>query len=116
MRRFLATLLLLLLPLQWSAAAVTSYCLHEADASAQQHVGHHEHEHRDPPIKESDGEKKQTVHLDCAVCLAHFAFIGHYAAGVALQPIGKSFSLRYSVPIPESPPDNLFRPPVTVLA
>jgi hypothetical protein len=54
--------------------------------------------------------------LDCAVCLAHFAFIGHDAAGMALQRIGKSFSLRYSVPVLESPLDNLFRPPVVALA
>ena len=116
MRRLLAMILLLLLPLQWSAAAVTSYCQHESDASAQQHIGHHDHEHRDQPLSQSDGERDQTVHFDCALCLAHVAFIDHGVADAALPPQGMSMYVRYSAAVPESPPDNLFRPPVLVLA
>lgn len=44
MRRFLAVILLAMLPLQFSWAAVASYCEHETQAGAG-HFGHHEHEH-----------------------------------------------------------------------
>jgi len=43
-RRFLAILLLAMLPLQFSWAAVATYCGHETQAGAE-HFGHHEHEH-----------------------------------------------------------------------
>ncbi|TAH44638.1 MAG: hypothetical protein EYC67_12910 [Betaproteobacteria bacterium] len=44
MRRWLAILLLCLLPLQVSWAAVADYCAHEHDRQAQ-HFGHHDDEH-----------------------------------------------------------------------
>ena len=42
MRRLLAIVLLVLLPLQFSWAAVSAYCAHEADAQSG-HLGHHAH-------------------------------------------------------------------------
>ena len=44
MQRWCAILLLALLPLQFSWAAVAGYCAHESDAQVQ-HLGHHEHQH-----------------------------------------------------------------------
>jgi hypothetical protein len=44
MHRFLAILLLAMLPLQSSWAAVASYCGHETQASTG-HFGHHDHVH-----------------------------------------------------------------------
>jgi Protein of unknown function (DUF2946) len=44
MRRWLAILMLVLLPLQFSWAAVAAYCGHETGQHAQ-HLGHHEHQH-----------------------------------------------------------------------
>lgn len=44
MRRFLVIVLLALLPLQFTWAAVASYCGHESQASAA-HFGHHDHDH-----------------------------------------------------------------------
>ena len=44
MRRWLAILMLTLLPLQFSWAAVAAYCGHESGQHAQ-HLGHHEHQH-----------------------------------------------------------------------
>jgi len=44
MRRWLAILMLTLLPLQFSWAAVAAYCGHETGKHAQ-HLGHHEHQH-----------------------------------------------------------------------
>ncbi|MES2718739.1 MAG: hypothetical protein V4795_23475 [Pseudomonadota bacterium] len=43
MRRFLAIVLLALLPLQFSWAAVASYCEHETQGAG--HFGHHDHDH-----------------------------------------------------------------------
>ena len=44
MRRLITIVLLVLLPLQFSWAAVATYCGHEEPASAA-HFGHHEHQH-----------------------------------------------------------------------
>ena len=44
MRRLLAIVLLVLLPLQFSWAGVAPYCGHEEQAGAN-HFGHHEHQH-----------------------------------------------------------------------
>ena len=44
MRRVLAIFLLAMLPLQFSWAAVASYCAHERQASTG-HFGHHDHKH-----------------------------------------------------------------------
>ena len=46
MRRWLTLLLLVLLPLQFSWAAVASYCGHETGTQTQ-HLGHHDHHHAD---------------------------------------------------------------------
>jgi len=45
MRRWIAVFMLMLLPLQFSWAAVASYCQHESSPATAQHVGHHEHKH-----------------------------------------------------------------------
>ena len=52
MRRWFAILMLALLPLQFSWAAVAAYCGHESGDAAQ-HMGHHEHQHAD----EADAHK-----------------------------------------------------------
>ena len=44
MRRVLAIVLLVLLPLQFSWAAVAAYCGHETQAAVA-HFGHHQHRH-----------------------------------------------------------------------
>ena len=44
MRRCLSILLLVFMPLQFSWAAVGTYCEHESGTRAQ-HFGHHEHKH-----------------------------------------------------------------------
>lgn len=80
MRRLLTIVLLALLPLQFSWAAVASYCEHEAQAGAG-HFGHHDHPHHgdsgvdadptvdptaDPPAK---GDKPSvTMDFDCGHC------------------------------------------------
>jgi hypothetical protein len=83
MRRLLSILLLVLLPLQFSWAAVAPYCGHEA-APEVQHVGHHAHEHHADvpavPVAQAEvGEQAAAeatpwmVDLDCAQCHANGA-------------------------------------------
>jgi len=69
MRKFLAIFLLVLLPLQFSWAAVAGYCQHEAGATAN-HPGHHTHDHQAADLHESgkDGTASTGVHHDCATC------------------------------------------------
>jgi len=87
-RRLLAIFLLAMLPLQFSWAAVASYCGHESQAGTG-HFGHHDHEHHadassytwpaaDPgagvssPLDEAGGANgdnaPSTMDLDCGYC------------------------------------------------
>lgn len=56
MRRLLPLILLCLLPLQISWAAVTDYCGHEQDKAAQ-HFGHHDDEHHASSGASDDGKQ-----------------------------------------------------------
>ena len=72
MCKWLAILLLVLMPLQLSWAAVGAYCQHERGQAAS-HAGHHTHEHQ--PQAESDvpaGEKgvMPSADADCVTCHA----------------------------------------------
>lgn len=75
MRRFVALLLLVLLPLQALWAAAAPYCQHEGDATSV-HIGHHqpEHHHADASASSSDdgdgphGGTGGAEHSDCHVC------------------------------------------------
>jgi hypothetical protein len=68
--RFLV-LLILLVPLQLSWAAVSAYCEHET-AAASQHVGHHEHQHQSDQSTHRDDSgpdsKSSNFDADCGVC------------------------------------------------
>lgn len=75
-RRFLAIFLLALLPLQFSWAAVASYCSHETQAGSG-HFGHHAHEHQhhadadadlDSSAEASADEALGAMDLDCGHC------------------------------------------------
>lgn len=75
MRRWLAVLLLALLPLQFSWAAVADYCMHESGETAD-HVGHHDHESHAHGAAQSDADNKakadagssSTATFDCSHC------------------------------------------------
>jgi hypothetical protein len=61
-------LLLVLLPLQWTAAAVASYCQHETGLAAK-HTGHHDHKHESS--SETGGQTPKSsgaIDDDCAIC------------------------------------------------
>jgi hypothetical protein len=69
MKRWMMIFLLFLLPLQFSWAAVASYCQHESEVTAN-HPGHHSHDHQAADQHESskDGVSSAEVHHDCATC------------------------------------------------
>lgn len=75
MRRWLAIVMLVFLPLQFSWAAVASYCGHETGAAAQ-HIGHHDHQGHghaakdvDPGDKgKADGTATGASSFDCCHC------------------------------------------------
>lgn len=65
MRRFLALLLLTIVPLQFSWAGVAAYCQHEA-AQAETHFGHHAHEDQAFSAKKTDdGASGESGAADC---------------------------------------------------
>jgi len=69
MKRYLAIFLLVLLPLQFSWAAMASYCQHETSVTAQ-HPGHHSHDHAsaDHPEAAQNSEPSACMDHDCATC------------------------------------------------
>ena len=69
MKKFLAIFLLVLLPLQYSWAAMASYCEHETSVTAK-HPGHHTHDHASIDQQESSKNAPQSAGMDhdCATC------------------------------------------------
>jgi hypothetical protein len=69
MKRFLAIFLLVLLPLQFSWAAMVGHCQHETGVTAQ-HTGHHSHEHAsaDHPETGQNADSSAAMDHDCATC------------------------------------------------
>lgn len=62
--------LLAILPIQFSWAAVTSYCRHET-GSAAKHFGHHQHQHPTTATDASKDPKAGSVagaDVDCGIC------------------------------------------------
>ncbi len=106
MRRWLTILLLMLLPFQFSWAAVASYCQHETGAAAQ-HLGHHEHKHQVDANHDGEPDTSLTgsVDNDCGIC--------HASCGVAIfGAIDLPLVSRVSFAIPWTP-GNLTSPPDT---
>jgi hypothetical protein len=69
MKRYLAIFLLVLLPLQFSWAAVAGFCQHETAVSAK-HPGHHSHDQAsaDPQETGQKAEPSAGMDHDCAIC------------------------------------------------
>lgn len=70
MRRYLIIFLLLLLPFQFSWAAVASYCLHETESSTQ-HIGHHAVDAGNTQDQTPDKKLSEGGDADCSFC--HFS-------------------------------------------
>lgn len=74
MRRCLAILLLVFLPLQFSWAAAAGYCQHQKESPQATHPGHHSHQHDSATDVPADGSV--SIDLDCQFCnLSFLSFI-----------------------------------------
>ena len=112
MRRLVALVILLALPLQWTFAAVGEYCQHESIPTAQQHLGHHAHQHVDKPGSK-ENSKKGGADWDCPAC---HHLTGAFIALMVVVPVRVDARLKpqfTSEAIPQRAPDNPFRPPLT---
>lgn len=107
MRRWLAILLLVLLPLQSLWAAAAPYCAHE-ESPKTMHLGHHTHEHQESPTDEVTSKGSPTAHADCHVCHGGAAVVTG-AIGTPEQPAMREHgpSLNPSIPAGSvSPPER----------
>lgn len=75
MKRWLLILLMWVLPLQLTFAAVSPYCAHEQGVAAQ-HFGHHDHQHQAVDGQDDDASGLAAGDPDCDYC--------HHASGAAL--------------------------------
>ena len=104
MRKWLAIVLLVFLPLQFSWAAVASYCQHETGAAAK-HFGHHAHQHKAADGQDASPDPAKTLggDPDCASC--HAGCFSVLSGDVKLaSPVSPSLDTGY-------PPEHLAAPP-----
>lgn len=117
MRRWLAILLLVLLPIQMSWAAVADYCTHESGAAAD-HVGHHDHaDHGHTPatadVSDQSGADEgatSTPDADCGQChgqctgmLVSLVTTAHNRTTAAPTPAGDAPCTAQAAAQPERP-------------
>ncbi len=76
MKRFLAILLLVLLPLNAAFAAAAGYCQHQKESPQATHFGHHTHQH-DRSVDKTGDNGAQTD-PDCGFC--HLSFLSFIPA------------------------------------
>jgi hypothetical protein len=91
MRRWFAILLLAVLPLQSTWAAVAAYCGHESNSQVQ-HLGHHEHQHLGgavaaaPHSGAADADAPAGFDFDCGHCHGGYATLPLRLDGLATLP------------------------------
>ncbi len=106
--RKLIIFFLIVLPLQWSTAAVAAYCQHETESKAQQHVGHHAHDHQASADLGGSDPADSDFDADCQVVIP----VDHAATPIC----GGHNATPYRTTLPEPPLGSLFRPPLSDLA
>lgn len=116
MRKLLIFIFLIVLPLQWTTAAAAAYCLHEIDAPAQKHFGHHVHEHQASTSQTDNDPGNSDFDADCPSCHAHFAQAVNDVHQPALSASQGPDAITYRAFLPTPPPVSLFRPPLADLA
>jgi hypothetical protein len=114
MMRFLALLLLVLLPLNAAFAAAAGYCQHQKESTQAAHFGHHTHQHDSSADKAGNSGAK--IDSDCEFC--HLSFSSFVPA---LSPIPGDISPPQLVvpPVAEfrsATVDPFDRPPLARLA
>lgn len=136
MRKWLLAFLMLILPLQWTAALAADCCLrHEGQGPAQHagmasahaehadHAQHAAHAKTQLPGEQAkldadlNGNVPSDCSMDCVGCHVHHcaAAVFEFAAFAALSPLGGDDTPYLSrLPVPR--PDTLLRPPLARLA
>lgn len=121
MRRWLAVLLLVLLPLQFSWAAVADYCMHESGETAD-HVGHHDHASHAHGAAQvdadadadaratSDGGSSTAAKVDCSHCHGGCAVTLDLPAGLVPHTIEHAPPTLGDAPCAEHVPAQPERP------
>lgn len=108
MRRWFIYFVLVLVPLQFSWAAVGSYCQHETGAAAQ-HLGHHEHQHKADAADGHDADVKllSGTDADCASCHACCATLLSTMAPLPLANAAPGQRIAHRALVPPSLPPSL---------
>jgi len=115
MRCWLAVLLLVCLPLQFSWAAVADYCMHESGETAD-HVGHHDHAQHAHAAAQTDGKAKadggssMAAKVDCSHCHGGCAVTLDLPAGLVPHTIGLAPPTLGDAPCAEHVPAQPERP------
>ena len=103
MSRLVALLIALMLPLQLAWGAAAAHCQHETAPQVDQHLGHHEHVHKDVSKKPLDSSKL-SIDTDCGVCHASgaAAVVQHTPPELALA-LGHGLAVRCEQLHPSAP-------------
>lgn len=112
MRRLLAIIVLFVLPLQWSFAAVAEYCQHEMPPAAQSHLGHHDRQAVDKAAGTDEDKSGVPGDIDCPMCHHLCASAVVMDASTSIAETGGSLQSRSHDSFPQHPPENPFRPPL----
>lgn len=120
-RKTVALVLILLLPLQWGWAMAASYCGHEATAT-HAHFGHHDHAHGDaaPPSLADDPTGDDTAdtgaHADCGTCQLSSASAVMPGLRLAMPATAERCPAAAGTWRPDALADLLYRPPLPAAA
>jgi len=113
LRRYLALLLMLLVPLQ-AYSAVAGFALHGSDADLQ-HLADHEqgvaHHHHDDGSIQHDNSDESLQHLSQHAGCLSFAAIAANVQLLAMPVCARGVSYIKPPPIKQTVLDSLFRPP-----
>lgn len=118
MRRIVLICLLLMLPTQWTWAAVASACRHESGTAAR-HLGHHEHEHHHgqaAAAAQGDAGADTTgpgFDADCATCHGHGLTAMISAAALPQCRPGGLVPSLYTRHLVDRVPEHPLRPPLS---
>ncbi len=114
MKKTLAILLMLVLPMQFAFAVAATYCEGEV-ATTSKHYGHHEHDIAQALAK-SDTSDNQLGHAECGVC--HLGCAKFFSATLTVGMLVSELPVHASVLLAAAQfqPSPLQRPPIASLA
>jgi hypothetical protein len=117
MKRFLLILLLTLLPLQFTFAAVLAYCADEV-VETTAHLGHHEHNDGKTinDLPKINPVEKTATDSDCHFCHAVFANLPVTFAGLTTPEINLPAEVAPLLLAAQHQTTPLQRPPISSLA